>query len=741
MIESAYIQQMATEMRGRVERHEMSEYLTYTTNRMRLLCEYSPLRQYLHESHILRPEHEAATRLGEKLGASLYKHIFSTLLEDPTEKGRLLLQDAITVTTRAESRRIKERGGADVNVLVIGTGVNGASFADRVRENAPHASILMLTNQSQRIGTFGRLNFQLNTSAQRVTEKGYHPEVGERGGPDDAEHGHHRDAAVAVSEVTNGFPRSEEVSLPDEQVEGILAAPAVLETQAMRIRKTTAAEQAAGHNKKYAVDTIDTATEEPITYYADVVVGAPGTGKERQLPGVEKLDDSARARVLASEVAENYLDGLTSEHCTPEEVYQHVLAGTSIVGGGDSGRIAAEKLLAKVRQYITELPEAKQLAALERLALEGRITWHGVHFKNREGYLNEVNGFEVGKRKYEEVSEYISSDPKELSRVIIPGLIITGFIKPVEGRVEGVIQQKGEDHPRLVVNGTASERTSSLIISAIGYDSTFITDLTKGDFPQGTEEAHRRINWFNVPVATRVQDEDIFFVGAVNKFKPTRREIRRHIVPGITMRTLIPRTEALANQIAHIVGHTGPDIPLLDRSLHQAKDEEDQAFQRTKQENQPREEVGIGLVRPSWDETDPFEQQELQALLEETEKGHRLYEREIYGEGVTDPHRLHWYSMDMSNVMERKYHVAMPVSRMSNLLRLADEAYQRYADGKEQDEVEPLTSWYARYIYTRLQTSDTAEHPIPRSFNVPTEEDVRMASLPFIYPEGGAPGY
>ncbi len=746
MIAAAEIATEAAQMRYGLERHRIAEYLPYTASRMRLLFQYPALRHFVSQDTIQErvqalihaqksePQHH---RHGP-FGSALYNPELRAILRDHEGErdmqGETLLSDAITIATRIESRRIKEMGGADVDVLVIGTGTHAASFADRMREQSPHASMLMLTNQSQRIGTFGRLKFQLNTSAERITAENYYEQLGQKAGPDDAEHGHHEDVALAMHDLATGYPQSEQISLTNEQVEGVLAAPAVLETQATRIRKTRADEKATGHTRKYAVETFDTVTGEPITYYADVVFAAPGTGKEKELEGVRELSEEAAKRVLASEVAENYLD----EH-SPQEVFEMVTEGVSIVGGGDSGRIAAEKLISNVMTHVLSLPVEQQIAARE--AVKGKITWYGVHFTDQQGYLDEVMRFEVGKRHYEEVARFIA-DPSEepiTDHTVIPGLIV-----PVRGHVTGVAE--GADHkPQVVVDGQAGHQ-QALVISSIGYENNYVNELA-GDFAQNrrgnvpVETVYGRFGWHRAPIATKIPGEAIYWGGAMNHFEATRAEKRGHIVPGITMRTLIPRTEVLADQIAR-----GLDIdtskPSIDDLLAQAAHDEAYIAHRALLSGETTAEVGIGLVRPAWidEETAPvLTPHELESIYRETEEGHALYEAEIYGPGVTDPSWSHWYSLHMGPILQREYSLAIPTSRVKLLLERANDAHKRYAaemklQGMSESEIRAgIPAWYANYILARLEASDTAERPIPRHFeHIVTADELRahMAAMP-----------
>lgn len=479
------------------------------------------VREFLNQSDELR---EWTARPGE-LHRSLAPHIAAVMTEPGSRRS---LMDALDETSRQESDTLKQqadeaRNGLDIDLLVVGAGVQAAIFTAAYRAEFPEASILSV-DRSGRIGgqfrSYGdRPVFRINSRAnRREGGAGAIRQVGLPGGYGNL----------------NSFGRRAPLQLPDITVETY---PTDIDM----------GDVAAIDHRLSGESMLDTR----LAFVNDVVVDGRSTTFLEDAQSGTPIRVNPRQVVVATGAGDR--DGFPGPRIpnvwTAEELFAHfgnpnnpfpmkdfIGKRGAIIGGGDTGRVVAE-IFARLA------PKEAYGKSVAQLGGPRAIDWFGTSFANREEFCAQTRS------RYEQLAPFIQP----------LGRFDSSLFAPYTRKVTKLEKLNLGSEPAVVLTDDSGLSTAyNFVIVATPIKPKTVTPVY-GDGGPGTGElVMRSVPEFNNEFAAVARQSAFgtFTIGPAAQMPLTQFE-RNTFAEGIKENTAaiwanVIRTETFARELARI---------------------------------------------------------------------------------------------------------------------------------------------------------------------------------------------
>jgi hypothetical protein len=439
-----------------------------------------------------------------------YIPLLAGIMSEPGAKSRFLSTMDNEVEIESDSLKAEARTevGLTADVIVIGAGVQASIFASKLRSESPETRIVAIDKGDTLGGQFRsygqRPVFFINSRNHRRQDNELTGLPGNQGNLNSFG----QKAPVQITDLSyETYPTN--LDLGDTAaLNQFLAAETMLGSALENVEENT--------DGSYTITVRDTKTNEKLVLHSTRIVIASGLGERKSLVG-----DELEAVWSAEQLFKHFGDNNT---LFPMDMF--IGKRVAIVGGGDSGRVAAE-LLARLGPKEAYGKSAVQMGGVEK------ILWFGTEFKNREEFCQE------SRPRYQRLASFITKTPFGID-----------LIAPDTRRVKNIIPRGAEGLTIILEDG--SEQFVDYVIDATNLTSTALDPL-------------KEITGEPVPVSARVPNigtttiskrigKGIYLAGPVARLPLTLIEKTR-FAEGIKENTASiwanqTRTEALALTIA-----------------------------------------------------------------------------------------------------------------------------------------------------------------------------------------------
>lgn len=487
----------------------------FRTGRMRL----GPVNAFIHGIHedpYLKAQITAFRKRSSQLqnggqAGALHRVLspfMSGIMTDPEAHADFM--DAVDDATTRESNELKDfvrqNSGMQVDVLIVGAGVQGSVAAAQLREQNPELSIVVV-DKADRIGgqfrSYGdRPTFRINSRAHRSENT----EVTALPGGDDNLNTFGATAMMQLPDMsTETYPVNTELG-DTAAMNLFFSAPTMLGVEVM----------SRGIDGTMEMMTLnDTATGEEYTIAAQRVVMLTGAGERK----TERISDNVWS---VEDVLRHFGN---SEEMFPMEAF----AGKSVavIGGGDSGRIIVELL--------TRLgPKEAYGNSVAQLGGPESISWYGVDFASRDEFCQR------NRSRYEQLQAFIANPDEPVS--------VARLVRPIPRRAE-LIDRDNRDTLR-IIDTSGSRNFVDIVIDA--------TNLQRVAEIAGLGGAFAIPGYVDTigttDIARKYGNNEVYVAGPAAQIPLTVTE-RRTFPTGIKENTVAiwanaPRVERLSQQIA-----------------------------------------------------------------------------------------------------------------------------------------------------------------------------------------------
>lgn len=451
----------------------------------------------------------------------LYAPLISGYMVTP--EGRKLFMDSLDSAAKEDSDALKaeaKQGTLEADYVIVGSGVQAAVFAAKLRALKPDASVVVIGQEGKLGGQFRkygeRPTFRINSRAHRrqdVTQKRALPGQAGNLNPFGEE------APLQITDVcSETYPTNIDMG-NTAAINLFLSARTMLNATYTDTKKNEDGEFA------YTVNVTDDETNEPMQVKGNIIVSFPGLGERSDPFGV--VDD----RYMQ---AEEFL----SEFGDPDNPFpmeKFIGKRVAVIGSGDTGRITTE-LLTRLGPK-----EAYAQSIVQLGSGPDEIVWYGADDESKKGYL------QVNRPRYAQVATFIAERGQDFACKISADPSRAGAVQVVNGDLTVVNADGKSEVFDYVIN------TTSFINTALDpFDSldgvpepVYGSVTTVSDVVQvGVKVAGPQTLFFS-----RIKD-GVFIAGPAAGSPLSNRE-KQSFADGITENTAAlwantPRTETLA---------------------------------------------------------------------------------------------------------------------------------------------------------------------------------------------------
>lgn len=446
---------------------------------------------------------------GERNSTVRTQKALETICAKPYMRSALLRE--IDNVTQKESDAIKQKQEIVTDVFVIGTGPHATVFAQRLKTLNPDVEVLFAEKNSTRGGQFRQMSeaYNLNSANIAPSSFGFKYEQGE---PNDLG----KDALLQSRHISQAkYPTNADQGIINT-INSFQAAPSLIDTQVLSVEKSSSETKG-----RYKITLLDLKKNKRFTIHANTVLGSIGMGESPQKTESKGNNDGVFT-------FPDFMEAIKDENIW--KIKSLISQGVAIVGGGDSGLIALEKIMEKRKK---------------NSLLVNSIDMFGVPFKN----ASEFSSMTID--RYKHLEEFFASDK---SGMLSPGKKVD--VALYKEKVKSVVL-KGREKSLLVQSDTQPTKKYGVVILATGYENA--EDNVFSSFID-TRKIQVHSQQLNCSIARKVLGEEIFFIGPAARIPYTQEELgkipKNHQPRYInSLRRLIPRSEQLAERIANQYGY------------------------------------------------------------------------------------------------------------------------------------------------------------------------------------------